>query len=248
MNIMKLTRVIGLTLLLTSTSAWSQDADEWDWSVAPYLWLVSMKGDMSIGSLEQEIDESFSDILKDLAFAGEIYTEVGKGNHSVHMDYTYMRLKPDPTELASPPFPPDTELATKMTNNLFEAAYNYRWNGPGGPSLVLGARLIDVEMRMSPSRLPAESAGLSWWDYFVGIKTKHVISSKWDVGLYGTIGTGGSDLPWTAQAIFARRYSNDNRLLLGFRIWGLDYSEVKDSQFAGLDLNIYGLMVGYEFN
>ena len=159
---MKLTRIIGLALLLISTSAWSQDSDQLDWKVTPYLWLVNMNGDLSIGPIDQEIDASFGDILSDLDFAGEIYAELGKDKHAFHLDYTYMRLKPDPTELASPPFLPDSELATKMTANLFEAAYNYRWNGPGGPALVLGARLIDIEMRMSPTRLPAVTAGPSW--------------------------------------------------------------------------------------
>ena len=245
---MKWIRLIGLTLALISTSAWSQNSDGWDWKVTPYLWLMNMEGDLSIGPLATDIDESFSDLLSNLDFAGELYAELGKGNHAVHADYSYLRLKPDPTELASPPFPPDSELASKLTTNLFEVAYNYRWNGLGGPSLVLGARLVDMDIRMDPARLEPVTAGPSWWDYFVGIKTHNIISTKWDFGFYGTIGTGGSDLPWTVQATFGRRYSNDNRLMLGFRAWGLDYSEVENSQATALDLKIYGLMIGYEFN
>ena len=245
---MKLTRIIGLALLLISTSAWSQDSDQLDWKVTPYLWLVNMNGDLSIGPIDQEIDQSFGDILSNLDVAAQIYAELGKGKHAFHVDYTYLRLKPDPTEQPSPPFLPDSEVSSKLTNNIFEAAYNYRWNGPEGPALVLGARLIDMEMRMSPTRLPAVTAGPNWWDYFVGIKTHNTISTKWDFDFYGTIGTGGSDLPWTLQANFGRRYSNNNRLMLGFRAWGLDYSEVKNSQAAALDLNMYGFVVGYEFN
>ena len=101
---------------------------------------------------------------------------------------------------------------------------------------------------MSPTRLAAVTAGPSWWDYFVGIKTHNTIGTKWDFDFYGTVGTGGSDLPWTAQVSFGRRYSNDNRLMLSFRAWGLDYSEVENSQTTALNLNMYGLVVGYEFN
>lgn len=245
---MKLIRIIGLALLLISTSAWSQDSDEWDWKITPYLWLVSMNGDLSIGPIDQDIDQNFSDIVSNLDVAVQIYGELGKGNHAVHVDYTYMRLKPDPTELASPPFLPDSELSSKLTNNIFETAYNYRWNGPDGPALVLGARFIDMEIRMNPARLEAVTAGPSWWDYFVGIKTHNIISPKWDFNFYGTIGTGGSDLPWTVQAGFGRRYSNDNRLMLGFRAWGLDYSDADNSRRAAINLNMYGFVVGYEFN
>jgi hypothetical protein len=114
--------------------------------------------------------------------------------------------------------------------------------------LILGARLIDMDIRMNPARLEAVNWGPSWWDYFVGIKTQNIISNKWGFDFYGTIGTGGSDLPWTLQATFARRYSNDNRLMLGFRAWGLDYSETKNLITKGLDLTVYGFTVGYEFN
>ena len=101
---MKLTGIIGLALLLISTSAWSQDSDQLDWKITPYLWLVNMNGDLSIGPIDQDIDESFGDILSNLDFAAQIYAELGKGKHAFHVDYTYLRLKPDPTELRSPPY------------------------------------------------------------------------------------------------------------------------------------------------
>ena len=245
---MKWTRMIVITLAFVSSSAWAQDSDQWDWKIAPYLWMVSVDGSVSIGPIDQDIGASFSDILSDLEIGGSVFAEFGKGEHAVHIDYTYLRLRPDPTELPNPPFPENAELSTKMTVNIFEPAYNYRWKGPGGPALVLGARMMDINIRMSPANLPAVSSGPSWWDYFVGIKSHNVISSKWDFEFYGTVGTGGSDLPWTAQAMFNRRYSNDNRLNLGLRVWGVDYSEGEDLQRVALDLTYYGFMIGYEFN
>ena len=245
---MKWMKIIGLTLALISTSAWSQDSDQMDWEITPYLWLVNLDGSLSVGDIEQDIDMSFGDILEDLEIAGEVYAEVGKGQHAFHIDYTYMRLRPDPTELESPPFPPNAELSTKMTINLFEPAYNFRWKGPGGPALVVGARLTDMDIRLSPENLEAVNVGPSWWDYFLGIKTQNIISNKWGFDFYGTIGTGGSDLPWTLQATFARRYSNDNRLMLGFRVWGIDYSETKNMVSNEIDLTMYGFTIGYEFN
>ena len=247
---MKLMQCLCAMLILSSASAWAQNPDSVDWKITPYLWAVGLDGTMAIGSLEQDVDMSFGDILSDFEVGGSIFAEVGKGHHSVHMDYTYIRLRPDSTPLPSPPFMEGAELASKLTINIFEPAYNYRWNGPDGPALVLGARLMDIKMRMTPGNLPAVSAGPDWWDYFVGIKTHNTISTKWDFDFYGTVGTGGSDLPWTAQVMFGRRFSNDNRLGLGFRVWGVDYSK-KDGamgQLTVLDATFYGLMLGYEFN
>jgi hypothetical protein len=123
--------------------------------------------------------------------------------------------------------------------------------------LVLGARYTSLDMKFTPVLTgpgpidpdPLE-AGPSWWDAFVGVKTNTQISTNWDFLFYGTIGAGGSDLPWTLQATFARRYSNDNRLILGLRVWGIDYSDgTKNfSDFVAVDATFTGLLVGYEFN
>jgi hypothetical protein len=259
---MLLSTIVALLLLPGSLVA--QDPGSFDWKIAPYLWTVGIDGTATIGQVEQDMDISFSDILSDFEIGGSIFAEIGKGNHSAHFDYTYIRLKPDPNPLPTPPFPPDSTMATKLTINIFEPAYNYRFGGADGNyALVLGARYLDIEMRMTPDisvpeqlpELPIDGpfpleAGPNWWDYFVGLKTHHQISTNWDFGFYGTIGGGDSDSPWTLQAMFGRRFSNDNRLGLGLRVWGIDYSEREGpmDQYAAIDATFYGLMIGYEFN
>jgi len=115
-----------LLLALISTPALAEDDDQWEWSVAPYLWAAGVSGDMTVGDIHQDIGVSFSELFKDLDFGGSIFGELGKGDHSVHLDYTYLRVKPEPTMLPSPPFPPGSELSSKLTLNLFESAYNYK--------------------------------------------------------------------------------------------------------------------------
>ena len=50
--------------------------------------------------------------------------------------------------------------------------------------------------------------------------------------------------------MFGRKFSNGNRLGIGVRIWGIDYSEGEGigNQFTALDATFSGLMIGYEFN
>lgn len=260
---MKSIRYLIMLFVLSCTSAWAQESDSWDWKIAAYLWGVGIDGNLAIGPVEQDIDVSFSDILSDLDFGSSVFAEFGKGNHAIHFDYTYLRLKPDPTPLPNPPFPMDSTLATKMTINIFEPAYNFRFGGPGSAALVLGARYMDIEMKMTPDialpepfpTLPISDnspleTGPNWWDYFVGFKTHNKISTNWDFEFYGTIGGGGSDLPWTLQAMFGRRFSNDNRLGLGVRVWGIDYSKNEGimDEYTKIDLTFTGFMIGYEFN
>ena len=246
--------VATLFTLLAASQASAQDSENWDWKITPYLWGVNIDGTMTVGRIEQDMDIGFSDIWSNLDIGGSIYTEVGKGKHAVHVDYTYLRLKPEPTEFPSPPFFPDSELQSKLTVNIFETGYNHRFNGF---TLVFGARYMDLEMRMTPVLTgpgPLDpdplQAGPSWWDGFVGVKTHNQIGNKWDFDFYGTVGAGQSDFPWTLQAMFGRRYSNNNRLQLGFRIWGVDYSNNENDlgKFAQIDAIFTGFMIGYEFN
>lgn len=259
--------LLSLLLVLMSGTAWAQESGSWDWRIAPYLWTVGIDGELSAGPIDQDIDVSFSDILSDLDFGGSVFAGIGKGRHAFHVDYTYLRLKPDATPAPSPPYPPESTISSKMTTNILEAAYNFRFDGDAfGPALVLGARYWSIDLRLTPNiagpslpvnppvqpPFPTEPVenGPSWWDWFVGVRTENQISTNWDFGFYGTIGGGDSDTPWTAQAVFARRFSNDNRLALGVRIWGVDYSEKEGvmNEFTRLDATFTGFLIGYEFN
>jgi hypothetical protein len=263
---MVLLRATALALGLVSTGLYAQASDSWDWKIAPYLWGVNIEGALSVGELSQDLDVSFSDILSDMEVGGSIYAELGKGRHAFHFDYTYLRLKPEPTPLPAPPYPGDSTLSSKMTTRIFETAYHYRFGDAENLALVLGARYLDIEMRLTPNvgtaappvdpnveppfqREPL-SAGPSWWDGFVGLKTSHRLGEKWDFNFYGTVGAGGSDFPWTLQAIFGRRFSNDNRLGLGLRMWGIDYTGNKGriAELVRIDTTFSGFVVGYEFN
>jgi hypothetical protein len=253
---------ILLALTLTSGQALAQGSESVDWKIAPYLWTVGIDGSATLAGYEQDLDISFGDILSDFEVGGSIFAEVGKGHHALSLDYTYVRLKPDPTSLPSPPTPPESTMSTKMTINIFEAAYNYRFDGLNSTAFVAGARYMDIELRLTPNidgpALPVEppfpqnpvTFGPSWWDGFVGVKTFNRIGAKWDFEFYGTIGYGESDWPWTLQAMFARRFSNDNRLGLGARVWGIDYSKNNGfmGEYTAIDATFFGLMIGYEFN
>lgn len=255
MEMKRIVKCIAVATVLISSTAWSQDSDSWEWRVIPYFWGVNIDGTMAIGPIENDLDVSLSDILEDLDIGASVAGQFSKGQHGFHVDYTYLRLKPDANELPSPPFAPGSEIVPKLTINILEAGYN--WLFTDAQTLVLGARYIDMEMRMAfdftgPAPIDPDplTAGPSWVDYFVGLQSRHHISANWGVNLYGTIGAGGSDFPWTAQATFDRKFSNKNALHLGFRVWGLDYSENKNSlnANAALDATMYGFLVGYEFN
>ena len=131
-------KCIAAAGLLVSSSAWSQDSDSWEWRVIPYLWGMNIDGTMAIGPIESDMDVSFSDIVDNMDIGGSLAGQFSKGQHGFHVDYTYLRLKPDANELPSPPFAPGSEIQPKLTINVLEAGYN--WLFTDAQTLVIGAR------------------------------------------------------------------------------------------------------------
>ncbi len=66
--------------------------DDWEFVVAPYLWMAGMIGDVTVKGTDSEVDAGFSDILDslDAAFLG--YIEARKGKWGFYTDASYLKL------------------------------------------------------------------------------------------------------------------------------------------------------------
>jgi hypothetical protein len=242
--------IIGMTV--TSHVFGQSDEDRFQWQIAPYLWAVGIDGSLSVGSLEADIDVDFGDILDDLDFGGSLFFSGRKGRHGFHLDYTYLRLKPDPVSLPNPPFPSGAGVTPKLTFNILEGGYNHFLDTDGYDlALIGGVRYIDMDISLSAANLPLSlDTGPSITDFFGGVMLDAPISDRWSYNLYGTVGGGDSDLPWTLQLLFKRGFSNDNQLVLGARLWNLDFTEGEGvtGRTTTMDVKMMGLMIGYIFN
>ncbi len=246
--------VILISGLLATSSVWAQNSDSWDFSIAPYLWTVGLQGSLDVAETETDLDISFGDILDDFDVGGSVYFRGMKGKHGFHIDYTYLRLKPDPVLLPAPPFPENASISQKITINILEAAYNYRLPTTGSMDafLLLGARNTDIEIKLNAANAPINiDVGPSLTDYFIGFSTNTPLGNgPWAFNFTATVGAGDSDNPWTMQALFMRTYSNDNRLALGARVWNLEFDEANGlaGQNTAMDVTFAGLMIGYLFD
>ena len=68
-------------------------SEDWQVSVTPYLWGVSLKGDVTVKGKTAEVDLSFSDILEDLDMALLFEAEARK-NRVLHHCSGYARIAP----------------------------------------------------------------------------------------------------------------------------------------------------------
>lgn len=77
------TAVIIMLFALSTASINAQDlllpedkqGKDWSFNVTPYLWFAGLKGNMSVNSINAEVDANFGDILSQFKFGLMLYGE-----------------------------------------------------------------------------------------------------------------------------------------------------------------------------
>jgi hypothetical protein len=82
---LKCSFILVIIILIFSVSAPSVAAEEnlqeengWEFHVAPYMWFLSMEGDVTVNGQKSDVDTSFSDIWDELNIAGMVNFEARK--------------------------------------------------------------------------------------------------------------------------------------------------------------------------
>lgn len=69
----------------------------WNFTIAPYMWAVSMDGKVTVGDYSASSSMSFSDIMKNLQIGGLTHMEARKGRLGFFADPIYLKMKQDMT-------------------------------------------------------------------------------------------------------------------------------------------------------
>ncbi len=239
---MKLIRTASVLAALMLSGA--VVAEDWDWKVAPYLWLAGVEGDGNGGEVPFDIELDLLDVLDAGAL---LWVEASKEQHTLYGDLIFLALEPDADETRfGTPF--DADLDAFVIN----AGY-WRNLGTGDSSSgpVFGLRYWDIDLTTETTVLPDFSGGESWLDGVIGWRHKRPINDRWHLTLLGDVGAGGSDLTVQAMGLFSRQLDSGNQFSLGYRVLKVDYTDDDTEGFLrplSLDLTFHGLIFGYVFD
>ena len=87
--------IYGIAMAKDSGSGSTLSNNDWDVTIAPYFWMSSINGDVTVKGIPAEVDVKFSDLFDALEFGGQVHIEVRKGNFGVFVDPTYLQLSVD---------------------------------------------------------------------------------------------------------------------------------------------------------
>lgn len=231
----------GASMLL----AGGAHADSSQTSAVVYGQFAAMSGTTAVGANEADLDVSFSELLDHLDMAGMFAMRNESDQWAVTFNTAFTGLEGDVTDDNG------TFYDIDMTQVLFELAGSWRFNERY--EAFGGARYQSVSGEVSATALSgAQNAAFSietWVDPFVGARATWPLGDAWtfiasvDVGGFGI----GSDLTWSALAVFDWRVSRSVGVVLGYRALDTDYEDGSgDSRFK-LDALIAGPLLGVRF-
>ena len=232
--------LFGSTLILAAPLAAAQD---WDWSVTPYLWASGIEGDAKLGQIETDVSVHFSDIVDVLAGAALVHVEAQRGGLGFFGDFIYLSLEPDP-ETANVGGRTETQFDT----TIVELGYLRNFEGSGA-GLELGIRYWDFELELRPTTLPSVQRDTDWVDGFIGIRNSREINDKWNFLARANIGAGGTDLTYGIDLTFGREFESGSQFVFGFKLLDIDYEEASVNGLPfNLDTMFLGGTIGYLFD
>lgn len=242
-----------------STTEAVGDSD-WEFFVAPYLWMAGMSGDVTVGDTQSDVNTPFSDILKNLDLGAECHVEVRRGHWGAILDPTYMKLSVEEEASVAGGVPVDAKIVMKEW--LVEAGGFYRFGafplgGDEGNSVsvdaLLGGRYWSVDSEIDVDvptlgRGASGGVGKDWVDPFVGARVNVSLIEKVHLTVRGDLGGFGvgSDVAWGASGVVGYDFTSLISAWLGYRAVGVDYQGDSTGEVS-YDLVMHGPLTGVGF-
>jgi hypothetical protein len=210
---------------------------EWTITVAPYLWAAGINGDVGLFGREPvHVDESFSDIFKDLKFGGMAVVELHNGTWGLFGDLVYAKTEADASATRSILGVPVT-LSGTVETSAFTGTVMGEYRAYSAPTatldLMAGARIWDIdndiELALAAGGPPlaafSGSDGATWVDPMVGAKGRYNIDDSWFLNGWAMVGGfgAGSDITWDLLGAVGYQYNEHVSFALGYRAMGVDY-------------------------
>ncbi len=203
--------------------------DKWQFTVAPYLWAAGINGKIGINGFVSEADVPFSKVFKSLDFAGFLAGEARKGNWIVLGDFQYVKNSLS-NDLTHGGLGASVDLLSEQVKVAMALGYVLYEDEAHFLRAHVGAQYSYVNSEVTfngPGPLGGLKSSKGWVDPFIGMKYDYRFHPKWSLGFLGDVGGFGvsSDELWQLMGIVAYDLNPKWKLLAGYRIQSIDYSE-----------------------
>lgn len=202
-------------------------ADEWKFSVSPYLWAPALSGKITHNRLPPvDIDASFDKILDNLDFAAMLMGDARKGRYSIFGDLLYVKVGAQgdtPRGILAD----SVDVKNESFTGMIGAGYSVLDRSEHSLDVVGGLRVwsVDTDIRFNGrfSRGRKYSDSATWVDAMVGVRGTYNFHSKAYLTGWGMIGAGGAQADWDLGLGVGYNFNKSVSATVGYRAMGVDY-------------------------
>ena len=214
--------------------------DDWQWTIAPYLWGAAMDGTIVIQGLGAEADFSASEILDNLEFGTMAMLMARKGDWGIYGDAVYVALG---VTTDMPPADIDPTLgiltiqAVRRLNDVADLTFGARWNH------------LEAEIDFKPPISMRVDKAQDWLDPVVGVVLRTPGEHRWHVTLLADVGGFGvgSNLTWQLFPSIGWDMSKRSSFEIGYRLIKTDYDTGSGATRFEYDMLYQGPAAGLRF-
>ncbi len=243
---------MGVSAASTSLVLANESGDDWKFVAAPYLWAMSIDGDVTLGNRTADFTIDFvDDILSELDFAALGHLEVQKGRWGLFFDNVYSDISAkNQTALGE----------VKLDNSLFVMELGAIWRvtdwssdnprkSSGAFELIGGARYWHIENEISLANIEKREKTADWTDPFIGARMLIPLSERLMLSLRGDVGGfgAGSDFSWNAVGLLGYEFTEMISAWAGYRAVGVEFEEGEGFNRYEIDATFHGPMLGAMF-
>lgn len=250
-----------ITWFLTATIPFSAAANsepqsdhEWHFSVAPYLWSISLDGEQQTHNAGSDIDRPINldmgAAISGFEFGLLGHLEARKSKWGWFVDFAYVALELEAN--LGPVIVDEVGFDGVET----ELAAVYRPDGVNGKfDVFAGVRYWDLSAEIPRFGNVSYTEQVSWTDFMVGARYTTDLSPKWRISLRGDLAgaNSGSDLTVNLSAVAGFRVSEHGEFVLGWRYMDVKFvqgnpDDVNDESYYDLDVIFTGPLISYNFS
>jgi hypothetical protein len=212
----------------------SASADQWEFKLAPYVWLTGQNGIVATlpGLPPADVDIDFyDDIWGNINLAGMLVGEARKGRFGLFADIVYTDIEmEDPVPYGILYSAIDSQTKSWMVS--IAGLYRLAEQQNRFLDAIAGVRYwsVDTDLTLKAGLLPERSISNSedWFDPLIGLKgftpigsSRFFVSSAIVIGGFGA----GSDFMWDASVNFGYQWTKGFSTTLGYRYLDVDYEK-----------------------
>jgi hypothetical protein len=228
----------------------TEDEKDWHFTVAPYLWLTGLNGELGVATINTQIDAGFSDIFSNLNIAFMLYGEARYKKFGLAVDLFIVRMSLDGTRpILGGAVKVDTDKTFLETAILYSIVHNEKWSvdvHAGVRTWWINTKL-DAERVVLPENRLVES-NISFIDPIIGAKVFYLPHEKWPINAKVDIGGfgAGSEFSWQVLVGGGYKFSKSWTALLQYRFLGVDYTSGTEGtiDYFRLDTTMSGPLLG----